>query len=156
MKTILITAIGGDIAQGVAQILKESRPEIRLIGTDMNQEHGGVFFVDEFVQVPIASSAFYLDSIRGIIDKYSIDMIIPMSESELLVFSPLIDELGEDRCITVGKDVITIGTDKLKTMYALTDLGLETPWTIEQIRACQKNYHVCSNHVMDLAQRIFS
>jgi len=32
MKTILITGIGGDIAQSIATILAESRPEFRLIG----------------------------------------------------------------------------------------------------------------------------
>lgn len=32
MKTVLITGIGGDIAQGVATILRESRPDLRLIG----------------------------------------------------------------------------------------------------------------------------
>ena len=41
MKTILITGIGGDISQGVATILRENRPDLRLIGVDMHEQHGG-------------------------------------------------------------------------------------------------------------------
>ena len=47
MKTILITGIGGDIAQSIATIIREERPNIRLIGTDINLEHAGSIFVDE-------------------------------------------------------------------------------------------------------------
>ena len=39
--TVLITAIGGDVAQGVAQIIREQRPGWRLIGADTHKEHGG-------------------------------------------------------------------------------------------------------------------
>jgi len=131
MKTIMITGIGGDIAQGVAVIIKESRPDIRLIGTDMNIEHGGTLFVDEVLQVPVASSQGYIDRVREIINTYSIDVVIPMSEPELLIFAPLIDEFGEDRCITSGKNVVAIGIDKLETMGAIAKLGIPIPWFIE-------------------------
>lgn len=131
MKTVLITGIGGDIAQGVAMVIKESRQDIRLIGTDMNLEHGGSLFVDEVLQVPAASSEAYLERVREIINIYSIDIVIPMSEPELSVFAPLIDELGEDRCITAGKSVIAVGIDKLETMGTLASLGIPIPWSIE-------------------------
>jgi len=131
MKTVLITGIGGDISQNAAAIIKEARPDIRLIGSDISTRHGGSLFVDEVLQVPVASSVSYLESMREIIKAYSIDAVIPMSEPELAVFSPLIDELGDDHCITAGKDVIAIGIDKLNTMEALTSLGIPTPWTIE-------------------------
>jgi carbamoyl-phosphate synthase large subunit len=131
MKTVLITGIGGDIAQGVATIIKENRPDIGLIGTDMNLEHGGTIFVDDVLQVPAASSAGYLERVREIINTHSVDAVIPMSEPELSVFAPLIDELGENRCITAGKDVIATGIDKLETMSTLASLGIPIPWSIE-------------------------
>ena len=136
MKTVLITGIGGDIAQSAARIIKENRPDIKLIGTDKSLEHAGSIFVDDVLQIPVASSGRYLESVREIISSYSIDAVIPMSEPELTVFGPLIDELGEDCCITAGKNVIAVGIDKLETMGALSSLGIPVPWSFD---ADQKN-----------------
>jgi carbamoyl-phosphate synthase large subunit len=130
MKTVLITGIGGDIAQGVATIIRESRPEIRLIGTDVTDEHGGTLFVEVVCGVPFALSDGYLERIREIVDSYSIDLIIPMTEPELSVIEPLIDELGSDRFITAGKDVVSFGIDKLRTMEAITSLDIPAPWSV--------------------------
>ena len=131
MKTILITGIGGDIAQSIATILAESRPEFRLIGADMNNKHAGQLFVDELFQVPSASSVDYLDSIRGLIKEHSVDIIIPTSEQELSVFHALIDVFGRDKCITAGVEVIDIGVDKLKTIDFIASLDIPVPWTIK-------------------------
>ena len=131
MKTILITAIGGDVSQSVASVIKESRAEIRLIGVDTHFDHAGPIFVDQFVKVPKATSVKYLEDIRKVIKKYSVDLIIPISEKELSVFKPLIQELGDKRCITVGQKVLDIGLDKLKTIKAIESLGIPVPWTVE-------------------------
>jgi carbamoyl-phosphate synthase large subunit len=131
MKTILITGIGGDIAQSIATILAESRPEFRLVGADMNNRHAGQLFVDELFQVPGASSVDYLDSIKGLIKEHSVDIIIPTSEQELSVFHALIDEFGRDKCITAGVEVIDIGVDKLKTIDFIASLDIPVPWTIK-------------------------
>jgi carbamoyl-phosphate synthase large subunit len=130
VKTVLITGIGGDIAQSVATIIKENRPDIRLVGTDMNLKHGGSLFVNEVLKVPNALSEGYLNHMREIIKSYSIDVVIPMTEPELSVFTPLIDELGKNRCITAGQGVLAIGLDKLETTYALESLGIPTPWSV--------------------------
>jgi len=139
-KTILITGIGGDIAQGVAQIIKESKSEIILIGTDTNFEHAGSLYVDEVVGVPRAKEENYLDSINDVINKYSIETVIPITEAELSVFSPFINELGIDRCITAGENVINIGIDKVNTMNAIAALGIPTPWTIQSEKELPTKY----------------
>ena len=130
MKTILITGIGGDIAQSIAAIIKERQLEIKIIGVDMNLAHAGYLSIDEFFQVPAASSGIYLESIRVLINTCAVDIVIPTSEQELSVFTPLINELGEDRCITAGNNIIDIGTDKLKTMDFIASLNIPVPWSI--------------------------
>lgn len=129
MRSILITGIGGDIAQGVATIIREQRPDLRLIGVDMHEQHGGTLFVDEFVKVPPADTPEYLEMIRSVLVSKSVDTLIPMSEPELGVMGPLIHELGENRCITSGKKVVAAGIDKLATVDALRNFGLPVPWT---------------------------
>lgn len=130
MKIVLITAIGGDVSQSVASVIKESCPDIRLIGTDINLEHAGSLFVNELLQVPKASSIRYLEKMREIIKSYSVDLVIPISEPELSVFKPLIDELGKQRCITAGQSILDIGLDKLKTAMAIKSLGIAIPWSV--------------------------
>jgi carbamoyl-phosphate synthase large subunit len=130
MKTILITGIGGDIAQSIATILVDSHPDIRLIGTDINTKHAGYLLVDEVFIMPNATSEMYLDNIRALIKEHSVDIVIPTNEQELSVFNPLIDELGEDRCITAGVKALNVGLDKVKTNKFIDSLGIPVPWTV--------------------------
>lgn len=129
-KKILITGIGGDIAQGVATILRESRPDAYLIGVDVHSQHGGHLFVDQFAVVPSASAPEYLDAIKAIVRKYSVDMVIPMSEPELGSSRPFAELAPGVKWITAGERVVGAGLDKLETMRILTKLGLPAPWTI--------------------------
>jgi len=129
MKTILITAIGGDIAQGVASIIREARPEYRIIGTDIHKRHGGTLYVDAFYLIPAASNPSYSESIYQIIESESVDIVMPISEPELGVWINTPNRLENVKWIMPGNKVIHVGLDKLETANALAELGLEVPWT---------------------------
>jgi carbamoyl-phosphate synthase large subunit len=129
IKVILITGIGGDISQGVATILRENRPDLRLIGVDVHAQHGGHLFVDQFTLVPSASSPDYIDAIKNIVRKYSVDVVIPMSEPELGAALPFSELAPGVKWITAGERVVVAGLDKLETVRALTSLGVPVPWT---------------------------
>lgn len=129
-KVILITGIGGDISQGVATILKENRPDMRLLGVDAEARHGGHLFVDQCFLVPEANAPDYFDMIKDIVRKHSVDIIIPMSESELSVTQPFVALTPQIKWITSGEQVVRAGLDKLETMNALTELGVPVPWTM--------------------------
>ena len=128
-KTVLITGIGGDISQGVATILRENRPDLRLIGVDVHSQHGGHLFVDQFSLVPNAGAPDYVDAIKAIVKKYSVDVVIPMSEPELAATLPFLELPPGVKWITAGDRVVEVGLDKLKTMHALAGLGVPVPWT---------------------------
>lgn len=128
-KVILITGVGGDISQGVATILRENRPDLRLIGVDMHAQHGGHLFVDQFSLVPSAGAPGYLDAIKAIVKKYSVDVVIPMSEPELAEFRPFSKLATGVTWIIAGERVVGAGLDKLETMRTLTGLGIPVPWT---------------------------
>lgn len=129
-KVILITGIGGDISQGVATILRENRPDLRLIGVDVHTQHGGHMFVDQFALVPGASAPDYPSAIRAIIGKHSVDVVIPMSEPELGVSRRISESLPGVKWITAGEGVVRAGLDKLETMRALAALDVPVPWTV--------------------------
>lgn len=128
-KVILITGIGGDISQGVATILRENRPDLCLIGVDVHAQHGGHLFVDQFSLVPKAGAPDYVDSIKAIVRKYSVDVVIPMSEPELAATRPFSELAPGVKWITAGDRVVGTGLDKLETIRALAGLGIAVPWT---------------------------
>jgi len=140
MKTVLITGIGGDIAQGVATIIREQRPDFRLIGVDMHEQHGGALFVDEFAKIPPASAAEYPETVRKLLKEKDVDVIIPLSEQELEVIGPLALELGKNRCITSGERAVAVGLDKLATINALSGFGLPVPWTVTVAEGVPSEY----------------
>ncbi|MFZ4776996.1 MAG: ATP-grasp domain-containing protein [Terrimicrobiaceae bacterium] len=129
-QTILITGIGGDIGQSVALILRESRPDIRLIGVDIHSQHGGPLFVDRCELVPAAAAPGYFEALKGIVQKHSVDFVIPMSEPELGACLPFQEMAPGVKWITPGARVVETGLDKLATISALTGLGIPVPWTI--------------------------
>lgn len=130
MKKILITGIGGDIAQSVAAIIRENRPNYGLVGVDIHQQHGGGLCVDTLSTLPLANDPGYLDALQEIIVKESIDMVIPMTEPELAVLGECIEGLSDPKWIFSGKEVITICIDKLATARALEKMGVPVPWTM--------------------------
>lgn len=129
-QTILITGIGGDISQGAATILKEARPEYRLIGVDIHDRHCGHLYVDQFDLVPAASSPDYQNAIRSVAAKYSANVVIPMSEPELDALQPFSELAPGVKWIYAGDQVVCAGLDKLQTVHALEQLGLPVPWSM--------------------------
>lgn len=129
MKKILITGIGGDIAQSVAKIIRLHYPSLILLGADVHSQHGGSLFVDKLCELPLANDANYLSKLSELIDSDSVDTVIPMSEPELAVIGDLIKQRQDIHWITVGEQVLAAGLDKLATITALQTLGLQVPWT---------------------------
>ena len=130
MTTALITAIGGDIAQSVARLVRRNFPDLRLIGTDMSAEHGGSLFVDEMRLIPAAGGADYIDALISIIETEHVDHVLPMAEAEMTALLPLIDKRAHANWITAGTQVIRAGIDKLETMRAIERMGIPVPWTV--------------------------
>lgn len=129
-KNVLITAIGGDIAQGIAAILRQSFPDWRLTGIDVHSRHAGSLFVDRFHEAPRASDPGYEDALKTIVKRDAIDLVIPMSEAELqLLSSRGYSEIGGAGLVMANPLAIEVGADKLKTARFLESIGVPAPWT---------------------------
>lgn len=126
---VLLTAIGGDISQGVATIIRECRPDYRLIGVDVHSQHGGHKFVDCFAIVPHANSPEYLPELKSVVVKHAVNLVFPLSDLELVASWPF-RQLGTNvKWVIAGGEVVKAGVDKLETSRMLTALGLPGPWT---------------------------
>lgn len=130
MKSVLITGIGGDIAQGVAKILRQRWPEFRIYGSDTHGQHGGSLFSDECFTLPKAAEPEYVDALRSLLVSRCIDWLLPMTEPELEALSQSNDETICACCVYAGRSVVGAGIDKMATYEALRRSGLPAPWTI--------------------------
>lgn len=131
MKTILITGIGGDIAQGVATIIRDAYPEWRTIGADIHDRHGGSLFVDKVYRAPAASAPTYDRWLGEIVARENVDLCIPMSESELIhLATHSSPELADVKFVSANARAIEIGSDKLLTAEFLGSIGVTRPWTV--------------------------
>lgn len=131
MKTILLTAIGGDIAQGAAAIIREVFPDWRIVGVDMNKRHGAQLYVDEFHRAPAATDPSFISWLEATLESEGVDFCWPFSEAELSILAEQrIDMLGDAQLITPGFKAIEIGNDKLTTSEFLREIGIPAPWTV--------------------------
>ncbi len=130
-RTILITAIAGDIAQGVARILRAVRPHWRVLGGDIHTQHGGALLCDSVMTLPPASAAEYLSKLEQAVTTHRIDAIIPMSEAELRCLNASgQDGLGGAALLGFSRTALDVGLDKLATADFLRAIGVPVPWTV--------------------------
>jgi len=130
MKSILLTGIGGDIAQGVAKIIRTSRPDLRILGSDIHTAHAGHLFIDQFILLPNADAPNYLKAVRDTLKRYQVDFLFPLTEPELRTLLPLLETCGPSKQISAGRTTIETGLDKVATFEAIKEAGYPTPWTI--------------------------
>jgi carbamoyl-phosphate synthase large subunit len=144
MNTILITAIGGDIAQGVATIIREEYPHWRLIGMDIHKRHGGSLFVDKLYTAPAASESNYDDWLKELIHKEKVNFCIPMSEAELLHFAQQRqNEVADISFVMPNSKAVEVGCDKLETSIFLESVDCPRPWTISTENAFENTPLPC-------------
>ena len=131
MSSYFITGIGGDVAQGIARIIRENFHDATLIGSDVNQNNAGGLFVDVFKLVPPATTGkIYIDTLESIIEEFNIDILIPTSEIEIETLRSISPSRLNSKIITPGGRVIDVCLDKYKTNSFLKSIGLDVPWTI--------------------------
>lgn len=131
MTTILITGIGGDIAQGIATIVRRVFPDWRIVGMDIHDRHGGALVTDAVYRAPAVPDARYLPWLEDLVAREQVDVCLPTSEAELIELSRLgIDSVGSARLVMANPSAIAVGSDKLRTAEFLNSINISTPWTL--------------------------
>jgi carbamoyl-phosphate synthase large subunit len=91
MRTILVTGIGALIGQGIIGSLKDSieRQNIHVIGIDRNSDTHAQYLCDQFIPKPYVeeSSSEYFDFWSNLIREYSVDLILPGIEDDVVFFN---------------------------------------------------------------------
>lgn len=129
--TILITGCGGDIAQALARIARESGAVNRLIGCDTHSDHAGTAFFDVCAVVPRANDDAYFQAIRQLILTHGVNLIVPASEAEIgRMHSAGFHKRFEGvSVLTANSFAVETGLDKYATYERLVACDLGVPWT---------------------------
>jgi len=128
---ILVTGCGGDIGQSIGKILLKSVYTNNLFGIDISDKNPAQFIYPNFsIGLPFTHPE-YLGSLELFVDINEIDIIIPMSESELRFFSNhnILDKIGKAKVITASTLALKVGFDKFKTAVFLEKEKLPFPST---------------------------
>ena len=135
-QVILISAIGGDLAQSVARCLRDDIRECRLIGLDISSQNSGSLFVEKFLLAQKPSSKTFLSSLTKIIKLTKPDFYFPLNELELnklasISVKELSVILGSTKIIWAGAHALNTFLSKKSTMTFLKNIGVTTPQSFE-------------------------
>ncbi len=113
-KTILVTGIGGNVAQGALRNILSLNLDINVIGVDISPFTAGNHLCNRTYVVPYAFDEGYIPTIKGIIQKEKVDVVIPTTDYEVYYLSLNKEELNT--IITVSDaDTAKIYLDKYLT-----------------------------------------
>jgi len=88
MTTVLLSASGSPGSARLIRALHENGERtVRIVGTDMNENAIGRFLCDAFHQVPAGSDPAYPDAILELVERESVDVILPQSSFDLQALS---------------------------------------------------------------------
>jgi len=145
MIKILISAVGGDIGQGILKSLREIRPKVCIVGCDMNPNSAGLFLCKKAYLVSGAKNnpKKYIKDIINICRKEKIDIVFSAQPYELNVLCSKIDYLRKKTgayFAIQSEKVWNLCMDKLKTYQFLEKAGIKSPETY----AIKKGFNILS------------
>lgn len=130
---VLITAIGGNVGQGVLKSLRASGKAFYVVGIDMEALSAGFSLVDSYYQTPRTDNPAFRSALEKIAREDALEAIYVCSPAELEFFAKYKEELEGDLDLSVfvnPLEVVSIGSDKLKTADFLRAAGFAFPETV--------------------------
>lgn len=118
---VLVTAVGGDLGQGIVKALRLGRRAAVCYGCDMAADGIGPAFVEGFESVPAADEKDYLKALAAVARAFDVDAVIPASEPEIrrLAAAEQGTRLGGVPVLVQSPGWLATFGDKLKAMRAL-------------------------------------
>jgi carbamoyl-phosphate synthase large subunit len=132
MHRVLVTAVGGNIGQGVIKALRSGCRDYFIAGTDMEPRSAGFSFVDRACVTPAAGADGMVAALTTIVETEGIEAIYVCSPHELEFFAKARHDLERatgTRVLVNPEPVIRIGQDKLETARFLETHGFPSPET---------------------------
>jgi carbamoyl-phosphate synthase large subunit len=128
--TILITGCGAPGTRGTLYAIKNNPDgvNVKFIGSDINRDVVGGYWVDKFFVVPNPENDSYLDAIASIVRKENVDIVIPQTTREIQFLSQHRNSISKDVRVLVSDGVaIKNANNKLRLLNVFKSLQLPYP-----------------------------
>lgn len=127
---VLLTSVGGLVAPSMIKSLKEcTSDEFYVVGIDMHKEAVGFYFTDRKYIVPSGDSDEYPEKLLNIAKKEKIDVILPLSDEELLNLSKNKKMFEKEGVLIACSDyeIINTASNKAAMLQFLGKRGILIP-----------------------------
>lgn len=127
---ILMTGAGSPGFPGILKSLKQVKErKIKIIGTDMKKEVAGFYLADKHYVVPPGDSPNYINTIKKIVKKEKIDIVLPLTTNELIPLSKNKDEIEKlgTKVLVSDYENLVVAINKAKTYQILSDSRIPIP-----------------------------
>ena len=130
MTTVLVTGVGGTLAQAIIKSLRMAKRDYRIIGVNSLPWGAGLFMVDRgYVVPPVAEPEAYLGRLAEIIQGERVQAVIPGTHHDMEFLSKNAARL-QAKVIVSPPAIMAICNDKLQTAGWLEEHGFAFPETI--------------------------
>ena len=125
----LVTAIGGDVGQAIAIVLKRHYPDCEIVGSDVKNIALKMDLVDKYLVSPPAEDLNFLSWIKQTILVHGITVVIPASDAEVMALLESAD-LGAP-VVGPSESAVNVSKDKLVTANFFWENGIAGPQTLD-------------------------
>lgn len=129
MKTtnVLVTGVGAIIGYGIIKSLRESKFDVHIVGMDIYEDAVGQHWCNKFIQAKYASSPYYIQFLRNVIQREKIDIVFFGTEQEIYRCVEAREELGEDykKLVLNKAEILKLSQDKWLTREYLLENDME-------------------------------
>ncbi len=124
---VLVTGVGGNVAQGVLKALKHCGLASWVVGTDAHPLSPGLYLADRGYTVPMATDPDFFDSFSKIIRNEKIDLVFVGADTETLPLAEMKERLEKAtnaRILVNPAEIVRKCSDKWETaqLFACKDL----------------------------------
>lgn len=124
--TVLVTGVGAIIGYGIIKSLRQSGYPVRIIGMDIYSDAVGQHWCDHFEQAVRADDEQYVPFVCSLIQKYSVDLVIPGIEHDVRRMTREREHFREFHAVFAlnNPELIFLSDDKWLTHQVLLEAGM--------------------------------
>jgi len=127
MATVLISAAGGGIGAGAIRSIRRATDH-RVVGTDIDREHGGLYLCDAGYVVPPADADGWPSAVADVIGEEDVDVAILLLDAELRRLSRVAELVDDDVEFLASREgVVDAAHDKHRLRGELRAHGITVP-----------------------------
>lgn len=131
LDSILVTGAASHLGRGLARILNGLPWINNVYGMDIRDQFPTTHFYKDFVRGLRVDEAGYLEFLINMINQFKVELIIPMSETEIRFFNEKrIDEINNVPLLIPSFNIMSLGFDKFQTAKFLEENKYPFPWTM--------------------------